>query len=226
MEGEIPVAESLTAEEVREKIIEDMPTSVGELYYALFNEVTWLHLKWKDFRALFAYSPERVELLNRVAPTFFHGLQQMVWEDVLLHLCRLTDPASTMGKANLTLRRLADSIPDSDLCSEVQALIKSVKERTKFARDWRNRRLAHKELATSDAKPLEEASRRHVEEALAAIRQVMNCIEKHYQKSHVTYESSIEALGGVESLLRVLRKGLDSERIERTNPPRFSPQYV
>ena len=29
-----------------------MPKPLGELYYALHNEIVWVHLKWNDFRGL------------------------------------------------------------------------------------------------------------------------------------------------------------------------------
>lgn len=212
------MGETLTAEQVRDESVAAMPAPLGELHYALYNEVAWLHLKWKDFRALFARSPETIELLNAAAPAFFHELQRMTWEDVLLHLCRLTDPPQSVGHDNLTVRRLPDSIPDANLQNQVRPLVDAANQKTQFARDWRNRRLAHKELpptAGQTAQALASASRQHVEDALAAIRRTMNCIEQHYLDSPVSYEHSIEALGGVESLLVHLQKGVDAGRIER-----------
>lgn len=212
------VAETLTAEQVRTRSITMMPVPLGEIYYALHNEVVWLYLKWKAFRALFARSPETIKLLNVAAPAFFHELQRMMWEDILLHLCRLTDPPQSMGHDNLTVRRLPDSIPDANLQNQVRPLVDASRQKTEFARDWRNRRLAHKELpptAGQVAQALASASCQHVEDALAAIRRTMNCIEQHYLDSPVSYEHSIEALGGVESLLMCLREGVDAKHIER-----------
>ena len=44
----------------------------------------------------------------------------------------------------------------------------------------------------------------------------MNAIESHYLHSLVCYELTIEALGGVDSLIACLRKGVNVERAKRT----------
>jgi hypothetical protein len=142
----------------------------------------------------------------------------MMWEDILLHLCRITDAIQTCGHDNLTVRRIPDAIDNPALQNEVRALVHDVTQKTQFARDWRNRRLAHHELPAfqgqAPAAPLPAASRQHVEDALAVVRTVMNRIEKHYLNQSVLYEHSIEALGGVESLLARLTKGLGSRKDE------------
>lgn len=188
---------------------------MGELYDILSNQVTWLHLKWKEHRTLFGTSHARIDFLNEAAPVFFASLQDTLWNDVLLHLCRLTDPEKSVGKRNLTIECLPSLIPDAALRAKVEGLLKHVKEKTSFARKWRNRRLAHREFPaaiTADEESLTPGSRHDVEEALAAIRDVLNCIELHYLKSSSLYEHSIEALGGVDALLRCLEKGVEEKR--------------
>lgn len=222
------MAENLTPEQVRHAKLAAMPGPFGELHHTLYNEVAWLHLKWQDFRGLFGGTEQTIELLNQTAPSFFHHLQTILWEDVLLHLCRLTDPPQSAGHANLTLMRLPGMIPDPKLRSQADSLVKIADQNTKFARDWRNRRLAHKELPPlggQQSRPLAAASRQHVEQALAAIRNAMNDVEQHHTKSTVAYAHSIAALTGVDSLLLYLRKGLEAQRHEgqallarRSNP--------
>lgn len=190
--------------EVREECIAAMPDPLGETYCALRDELAWLHIKWNDFRALFARSPEAIATLNEVAPVFFGNLQRMMWEDVLLHLCRLTDPVKSVGKDNLTVRRISLSIPDQQLKDQVESYAGTAKDRTQFARDWRNRRLAHRELpplAGETPTPLAHVSRQSVEDALVALRDTMNAVANHYLGASTGYEHSIEPLGGVESLL-------------------------
>ena len=182
----------------------------------MWNEVNQLHLKWKEFRALYAADQKTIDLLNQAAPTFFHDLQNVLWGDILLRLCRLTDPLKSAGKDTLSLARLPSVIPDNLLKAKVAPLVESAKQKTDFARDWRNRRLAHKELPPvtgQQTKPLEMASLKHVEEALTVIREAMNCIERHYENSTTTtYERCIEPSGGVNSLLSCLRRGVDAQR--------------
>ena len=205
----------LSPEEVRAATLEAMGSPLGELYDILSNQVTWVHLKWKEHRILFGTSQERIDFLNVAAPAFFADLQDTLWNDVLLHLCRLTDPEKSVGKRNLTIECLPPLISDAALHAKVEGLLKHAKEKTTFAREWRNRRLAHRKFPaaiTADLESLTPGSRHDVEEALAAIRSVMNCIEVHYMKSSVLYEHSIEALGSVDALLRCLEKGVEEKR--------------
>jgi hypothetical protein len=58
--------------------------------------------------------------------------------------------------------------------------------------------------------PLAISSRQHVEEALAAIRNVLNYVDFHFLGSTIGYENSIEPLGGAASLLAILRLGQEA----------------
>ena len=212
------MAKSISSDQVRNKSVVAMPVPLGEIHHWLHDELAWLHIKWSDFRRLYATSQDRVDLLNAVAPAFFHQFQRLMWEDVLLHLCRMTDPIKTMGHDNLTIMRIPDAVPEMALRDVVKTLVEDAKQKTQFARDWRNHRLAHQELPLRQgdfATPLLPASRQNVEDALAAVRRVLNQIERHYLNESVLYEQSIEALGGVESLLARLAKGIGAERAER-----------
>ncbi|WP_407690639.1 AbiU2 domain-containing protein [Rhodocyclus tenuis] len=69
-----------------------MGGEIGKVYSALWQEVAWINKKWNQYVELFGTSPERIELLNRAAPSFFRTFQDSLLDDVLLHLARLTDP--------------------------------------------------------------------------------------------------------------------------------------
>ena len=75
-------------------------------------------------------------------------LQKLLYEDAMMHLCRLTDPPETFGRANLSVRRLADSIADATLKTHVSTAASQLHNDCEFARIWRNRRLAHTDLPT------------------------------------------------------------------------------
>ena len=77
------MAENQDFGEVRKLAIAAMPNGLGELYSELWTEVAWLHLKWNQYRELFATSEEQVTVMNQAAPAFFGDLQRTLWEDVL-----------------------------------------------------------------------------------------------------------------------------------------------
>lgn len=118
----------LSTDEARERDVSVMGKPLGELHFAFRHEVVWLHVKWSEYRALFASDKETLDLLNHAAPAFFHNLQRLMWEDVLLHLCRLTDPPKSAGKDNLTLMRIPLLISDPDLKKDVEGLANTAKD--------------------------------------------------------------------------------------------------
>jgi hypothetical protein len=213
------VAAHRWAEEVEADRLAVLGPELGPLFHALDNEVSWLHAKWKEFRELYA-SSSTVALLNLTAAFFFRVVQDTLWHDALLQVARLTDPLVTAGKSNLTLRRLPPALPAGSLQGEVDALVSKTLSEAAFARDWRNRRLAHSDLglALGGAQPLAEASRQHMETVLSSMRSVMNAVNQHYWNSTTAYEQFLST-DNAESLvyhLRVARKA-EAKRNDRLN---------
>jgi hypothetical protein len=208
-----------THDEIRAAKQAAMPAPLGDVHFALWQETAFLHWKWNEYRELFGSSPNEIELLNTAAPAFFYLAEKAMWQDISLHLCRLTDAPKRGNQQRLSLTQLPPLIPDSTLRNKVELLVTEAKQKVNsFARGWRDRRFAHEDLPSLDEgqpRPLPPASRQHVEGALAAIRDAMNCIEAHYENhAPVPFESVVEPLGGAASLLFYLRKGLESQRNE------------
>lgn len=106
-----------TSDETKQEYIKQMGEELGLLFYALWKEITWLHLKWHEYVTLFGTKSSRIELLNDVAPLFFRIVQDSLWDDILLHIARTTDPPKSSGKKNLIIRRLASLVTDEEVAS-------------------------------------------------------------------------------------------------------------
>jgi hypothetical protein len=210
------MGEHLTREEIKSGYIDMMGDDLGAQFYSLFNECVWLHLKWNDYVALFGTDQSRFDLMNASAPSFFSVLDDTMWRDLLLHLCVLTDESEVgrRGKRQtLTIRRLPMLVDDA-IKEEVKRLVVVAVNKTEFARDWRNRHIAHRDLnlvLKEGAKPLHDASRQHVREAITAIVAVLGAVEKHYRNATTGYEYSWHP-GDATTLLRVLKDGVDAQR--------------
>ena len=205
-----------TVKDTQQQFVGAMGPALGTLFWSLWNECAWLHWKWMEYLALFGTKPERVELLNEAAGPFFRLVQDSLWDEMLLHICRLTDPPKSAGKENLTLRRLpALAAPEIRPCGEV--LVDKALCACKFAREWRNRRIAHRDLALAlerGATPLAPISRQAVDGALNSIVALLDAIQLHYQEATTAYRMG-PAVGGAEALLDVLRDGLEADRQRR-----------
>jgi len=105
---------SFTAQESKDRYVDKMGQALGTQFAALWQEVAYLHIKWAEFVDLYGTKPARIELLNRAAPKFFRMIQDLLWEETLLHIARLTDAPSSAGKkSNLTIRNLVPLVDDA-----------------------------------------------------------------------------------------------------------------
>jgi hypothetical protein len=154
-----------TSEEMKKQNIEKMGEALGTQFTALWQEVALLYFNWKEFVELFASKSTRVDLLNEAAPHFFRLVQSTLLESTLLHVARLTDVAETFGrkdKANLTIRNLPALIDHPETKSAVTKLLDAAVKEAEFCKDWRNRRIAHRDLGLAldtPAVPLAEPAR-------------------------------------------------------------------
>ena len=209
------------AEDAKNEYISLMGEELGKIFHELEREVTWLHTKWGEYVELFGTKPSRIELVNKAAPLFFGVVQDVLWEDVILSIARLTDSPKTAGKDNLTIRRLPEYIDDPEFKPSLEELIQLSAQATDFCRDWRNRRIAHRDLQLaieSRAKPLKPASRKKVKDALTSIVEVLNVVARHYLIPETIFDVPTGPSGAL-SLLYVIDDGIraDEERTERIN---------
>ena len=150
-------------------------------------------------------------------------VQTELWHTSILHVSRLTDPASSGGgnRANLTVNSLPELIKHCRLRAEVTNLVADVLDATDFCRDWRNRVIAHRDLklALEEAtKAIEPVSLQQMTKALKSLAAVLNAISKHYLDSSTGFEH-VNRHNGAMSLLRVLDEGVRAreEQLERVN---------
>ena len=145
-------------------------------------------------------------------------LQEQQFETNVLHLARLTDSPETGKKLNLTVCNLPNLVPDEDLKKQLSALVEDVRQKTAFCRDWRNRRFAHRDLmlAMQDggAKPLPAATKEKFFEALQAVSDLLNLMERFYFKGGCSF-ADVAPHNGAATLLFILGFGvMGRERIK------------
>ncbi|MCY3965603.1 MAG: hypothetical protein OXG83_11240 [Acidobacteria bacterium] len=146
----------------------------------------WAHAEWtlQEFRGLFS-DGERLAVLNGVAGPLMVLVQDVLWENLLLRVARLTDPVQTAGHHNLTFQQIPAFFTDQpEKHRELGDHVRAAVHAAEFARDWRNRRIGHRDLEHSldgQAKPLGKASLQRVDAALAAIHRILCTITSYEQ---------------------------------------------
>jgi hypothetical protein len=200
-------------DEMRAEYVRAMGAELGDLFYDLSNDFDWLEYKWRELQELFGGGAERTELLNIVASNFFYLVKKLLFEDVMLHLSRLTDRESE-SYDHLTLRRLAGAVEPS-LRDQIANAIGNAVESCRFAKSWRDRRLAHtdRDLIHGEHKillPTVDAS--NIQSALRSIHALLDIIVKRYS---LPPSASVGDPWGAKSLLHHLERAIRAEDEER-----------
>jgi hypothetical protein len=199
-----------TVEEMKATSVAKMGENLGGLYHALWQSLAQLYANWNEYVVLFGTKSSRIDLMNRAAPSFFGMLQNELWNLTLLHMARLTDSPRSVGRPNLSIRALPQLITDSALKTEVEGLVALALTQTEFCRDWRNRLLAHADLDLAlevPSRPLSDASRKHVNDGLAALTNVLNALDGHFSNSETHFHMH-SRIGGAVEMLYVLDHGV------------------
>ena len=163
-----------------------IPAEIESAWNFLHGEVAWLHGRWSIYRQLYGTSGYRIDALNEVAPTFFGSLQKILVDDVQLTLSRLADPAQRGRFQNLTLETLAQEILGAGhgaLAAELLKKLDNYRVKCRAILERRNKRLAHNDRTTHQAKRAEAVrgpSPAEIESALDSLRVFMRRSSTHY----------------------------------------------
>lgn len=89
------------------------------------------------------------KLLREIAPQFFAFLARALQEYYILQVCRMTDPAETIGKTNFTHKRLNQLLDECGLLTtEIEAISKELDAYRELVLSAWNRLVAHRDEKT------------------------------------------------------------------------------
>lgn len=199
--------------------VEAMGNDLGTTFFQLSRKLIELHIVWQQYRQLYGSDEETIFLLNRTAGLFFKIVQDQLWDSVLLGISRMTDSPSTAGKKNLTIQSLKSLILEPGLQREVEALCKAAVDAASYAREHRNKRIAHQDhsyIADRASNPLSGISRQSVETMLAALRDLLNKIDGHYRDAMMLYEKFVDSTGAMALVSNLKRLERLSEAAKHT----------
>lgn len=194
--------------DMKAEYVSSLGEELGAYFYALHREVIELHIVWQQYRQLFGEDAETIEVLNNTAGLFFQVIQEELWDSVLLRIATLTDSSEMRGRKNLSLRALPALMPNDELKSELKLLCDEALSEAQFAREHRNKRIAHNDHdyhLSGVAAPLSGISRLKVESMLDAIRNVMSFVQTNLRDVDCRYEIFVDH-SGARLLVHKLRK--------------------
>jgi len=202
--------------EVLKSLKETLGEEFGSDLFYLRNKYLNTRIEWRFYRSFYGTNPERVQLLNESSGIFFRTIETTLFEAVILGLCRLLDPIETGrgrgARANMTFRRLEKFIVPVERKDRWNELVESAENATEFARDWRNRKIAHSDyLVSSQLELLTEASRERVQISLEEIGEILSWIYREFLDSDLV----LDVLLPLEDEKRVLEMLFDGIELEK-----------
>lgn len=186
-----------------------MEPGLSEAIQILAPQLVELHIIWKQYCDLYS-DGGTIDVLNRNCGLFFKIVQDVLWDRVLLGICRLLDPDTSRGgkDKNLTLRSLPTLVTDPELKAKIQRTCNDALGSAKFAQDHRNKRIAHQDhhYATNpESFETSPVSRRNVDEILEKLRAVLRLIDNHYNETDVLYDKTVLVSGADRLVVKLKR---------------------
>lgn len=191
-----------------------MPSDVAKTHDLLGRELSFLNTKWNDYKTLYCTDDNTVQLLDDTASFFFQILREVLRDDFILSLCRITDPPASpvrgVKRSNLTIEYLISIIPDADSTLKEtlkRGLLPIIKDRCKSFRDHRNRRVGHYDLDTRLKRPdalLPGIGIVDADAALKSIADVLNAVELYYDNNEQSYDQGIYGSGNASELIEFI----------------------
>jgi hypothetical protein len=182
----------------------------------LRQEVERLHARWATFRRLFG-DPENADFLNAHFRGFFVDIQDLMINHLIQSLGRLSDPASTHEKDNLSVAAVIQEMPDATdapTAPGVAGLVVRFRQCVKDLLEHRNKRVAHSDAAVVlGERKLPSILIADVESALKGTAEIVGCLQRMVGVEQTDFSlDRYPQLLGVDGIMRILRQGVACDR--------------
>src|SRR5215216_4802004 len=116
---------------------EQIPNNIRDSFMWLCQDVAATQRKWDFYLELFVKN-EEISLLAELALASFNVIFETLQNDIIMSICRLSDPPKSAGQQNLSLEFLIDN------CAEIDGLdhlLIEFKRKCEPIRKLRNKRV-------------------------------------------------------------------------------------
>ena len=187
------------------------------VYEALRQDLIRLNANWQIFSQLFTVSEAKYEVFNETAPGFFKLLQDILIDNAVISLSRLTDPAryESLPRLIKLLEGQVAHIFYRELTTDLVALQSACED----IRKHRDKRVAHKALKIggSHLRPtpstLPSLTRKKIEGAMASSAALMNKVLGYFESTEQLFVPVIR--GDADSLFHYVERGYNAARAEK-----------
>ena len=155
--------------------------------------------RYQELMEMFGKDEKRVAMLNALGAAFVGDLQEVLSNDLILRLTRLTDT----GKHSVSVHHLPRFLrKHPHLQKEVEKHVSQAKKHAQSARDRRNHRIAHRDRW----QPVRPVTYGDLKAGLDSVYAALNVVEMGFWSNHLMNEVSNEMrtaqfVGCLESLV-------------------------
>jgi len=185
--------------------------NLEETFLSFREQCIWLQTCFNTFMSLYE-SGERVQHLMEVtAPHFFRDLNIILIEYGYLQVCRLSDPASSFGRDNLTVEHINLLLKsESKLTSEILKASEGIVKYRTFIKASRNRFISHADKRSILAgQPIGEHPREEIDKFFKSLYCYVDEVGNAIGVGPLDFRCT-SGPGDVYDLIRYLEAGLTS----------------
>ncbi len=181
-----------------------------DVFIAVGHSIQRIFVHWDIYQQLYDSGDANIQLMNSSGSFVFGVLQRLLLDETILALSRLTDPPSTSGRENASIKNLfelARPSLDPQLASEVEASLKRLDAHVCNARTHRNKVIAHSDLQPAVGSAyLPDISYRELDDARQELAYLMQRLGGSTSRRIGGYRSIIKFGTDGHTLLDTLRK--------------------
>lgn len=201
---------TLSADQVRAKFVSEFGTIDGIIINNLTNKVSNLILRWNTFLYFYCGPKERVETLNSASGRMARLLADLLWDDTLLRIRQLTDPAKKGKNENLSLAQLTRIAKAKGV--DLESLEATTRNACTPAQTYATKHLAHLDVGHALGDMDSPVTRCQTTAAVKAIAAFVH--EFHLSVNGAEYRlTPIRSHDAEEVFLLRLHQGIEAEKV-------------
>ncbi|MDP3860673.1 MAG: hypothetical protein Q8Q63_03715 [Phaeovulum sp.] len=157
---------------------------------------------------LFSRDAKTAELLRAIADNFFNDLADWLADYHIILVARLTDPANTMSRTNLSSLYLVEALRGQNLLTpEIEGLSSQLTTYREKIVNWRNKTIVHTDHdAAFTVGPSEAHSLEDVESFHSALDGFCSAVSERLKARPLSTIRIAESFHGVSALIMALKR--------------------
>ena len=184
-----------------------MNTPALQKSFRLFREeCIWLRCCYNTYHGLYESGSEVTDILSSVAKIFFGDLNRILIEYCWLQICKITDPAKSQGRENLTMKHIDSLLAENGLMTDkIKCCSQSILRYSEQLRTARNRLVSHLDKqSVMNGSPIGQHGRDEVEAFFEHLQEYVDAVGTTVGVGPLDFRAS-SGPGDVTDFLRKLR---------------------